>query len=97
MYQIMRLVSLLVRWYLCYLTIDNVPIMSNHLYNELLLEVFSLHTILWVVSYFTVGKIYKKGDGAIFGVILYFIVYITFLGMLFCMMLLLTFLGILPL
>lgn len=96
MYQIFSVISFCVRAYLCYYTIDNIPILANPLYNSILLEVVSLYTILWLFSYFTVGLFYDSGDEPVLGVILYFITYIVFLGIMYLIMLLLTFIGFLP-
>lgn len=91
MYQLLRVISFFIRAYLCYCTIDNIPIL-----NSILGEVISLYTILWAISYFIVGKFYDKGSNPLLGVILYFIVYIIILGITYLLLLLLTFFGILP-
>ena len=96
MYKILSAISFYIRAYLCYITIDNIPILANPLYNSILLEVVSLYTILWLVSYFTVGLFYDSGDNPTLGVILYFVTYVIFLGIMYLIMLLLTFIGILP-
>ena len=96
MYKILSVVSFCIRAYLCYRTIDNIPILANPLYNNILLEVISLYTILWAISYFTVGLFYDSGDEPILGVFLYFVVYVVFLGLMYLLMLFLTFIGILP-
>lgn len=96
MYKILSGISFCVRAYLCYITIDNIPILANPLYNSILLEVVSLYTILWFISYFTVSLFYDSGDDPVLGVILYFVTYVIFLGIMYLIMLLLTFVGILP-
>ena len=96
MYQILSELSLLLRMYFCYLTIDNIPILKNELWNYILLEVISLYTILRIITYFEVGKFYEKGDNSAFGVIAYFIIYVINLGVIYGIMLLLTKVGILP-
>lgn len=96
MYQLLSLFSFLIRAYLCYCTIDNIPILANPILNSILGEVISLYTILWAISYFVVGRFYDKGSEPLLGVILYFIVYIIILGITYLLLLLLTFLGILP-
>ena len=96
MYQIFSGISLIIRMYLCYITIDNIPILANPLYNSILFEVISLYTILWAISYFTVGLFYDSGDDPILGVFLYFVVYVVFLGLMYLIMIFLTFIGILP-
>lgn len=96
MYQLLSLFSFLIRGYLCYCTIDNIPILANPILNSILGEVISLYTILWAISYFVVGRFYDKGSEPLLGVILYFIVYVVILGITYLLLLLLTFLGILP-
>lgn len=96
MYKVLSAVSFCVRVYLCYITIDNIPILANSLYNNILLEIISLYTVLWFVSYFTVGLFYDSGDDPVLGVILYFVMYVIFLGIMYLIMLLLTLIGILP-
>lgn len=96
MYKILSELSLLLRMYLCYLTIDNIPILKNELWNYVLLEVISLYTILRILTYFEVGRLYDKGDNSVFGVIAYFFVYLINLGVMYLVMLVLTNVGILP-
>lgn len=96
MYQLLRVISFFIRAYLCYCTIDNIPILANPILNSILGQVISLYTILWAISYFIVGKFYDKGSNPLLGVILYFIVYIIILGITYLLLLLLTFFGILP-
>ena len=96
MYQLLRVISFFIRAYLCYCTIDNIPILANPILNSILGEVISLYTILWAISYFIVGKFYDKCSNPLLGVILYFIVYIIILGITCLLLLLLTFFGILP-
>lgn len=96
MYKILSEVSLLLRMYLCYLTIDNIPILKNDLQNYILLEVISLYTILIIVTYFEVGTFYKKGEDSEFGVVAYFFVYLINLGVMYAIMLVLTKIGVLP-
>lgn len=96
MYKILSELSLLLRMYLCYLTIDNIPILKNELWNYVLLEVISLYTILRILTYFEVGRFYEKGDNSAFGVIAYFFVYLINLGVMYLVMLVLTKVGMLP-
>lgn len=97
-YQIFALISFSLRAYLCYLTIDNIPIISNPLANELFLEVFSLYTFLWAISRITTSFFYQKGiDSPYTGSAIYFAVYIIYLLILFAVLSMLTFLKLLPL
>lgn len=97
MYKILSELSLLLRMYLCYLTIDKIPILSNELWNYVLLEIISLYTILRIITYCEVGRFYEKEDNSEFGVIAYFFIYLVNLGAIYGIMLLLTKIGILPL
>ena len=96
MYKILSELSFLIRCYLCYLTIDNIPILKSDLLNYILLEVISLYTILRIITYFEVGRFYTKGDDSALGVISYFFIYVINLGIMYAIMLGLTKLGILP-
>lgn len=96
MYKILSELSLLLRMYLCYLTIDTIPILHNELWNYVLLEVISLYTILRIITYFEVGIFYEKGDNSALGVIAYFFIYLINLGVMYLIMLVLTKVGILP-
>lgn len=96
MYPIVSGISFIIRAYLCYCTIDNIPILENPIYNNILLEVVSLYTILWAISYFITGKFYDSGSNPTLGSIIYFFIYIVALGIMYLIMLLLTALNILP-
>lgn len=96
MYKVVRLVSFVIRAYLCYCTIDNIPILADPIANNILLEVISIYTILMIISRLTVSTFYKKGEAPVFGAIAYFVVYILYLGITYAIMLHMTNMGILP-
>ncbi len=96
MYSLLSAISFLIRAYLCYLTIDNIPILSNPIANELLGEVVSIYTILMLISRATVGLFYKRGEAPVFGTICYFFVYLIYLAITYVILLVLTNLGVLP-
>lgn len=96
MYPVVSLISFLIRAWLCYNSIDNIPILRNPIANSILLEVVSLYTILMVISKAIVGKFYKKGEAPAFGAIAYFFVYLLNLGIMYAIMLMLTKIGVLP-
>lgn len=96
MYKIIRLTSFAIRSYLCYLTIDNIPIFENYLLNSMFLEVCSLYTILMIVSRLEVGIFYNSGEAPVLGSIMYFGFYLVNLGVLYLIMLVLTRVGVLP-
>lgn len=98
MYQIVSGISFLIRAYLCYLTIDNIPIFENHLMNNLFFEAFSFYTLLLIISRITVSFFYVKGvDSPYKGCGLYFVIYIAYMLILFFIISLLTFFRVLPL
>lgn len=96
MYKLLSTLSFGLRAYLCYLTIDKIPIMRNEFLNYILLEIFSLYTILWLFTYGEVSLFYTKGESTNLGVIFYFIIYVINLGIMYAVMNLLTYIGILP-
>lgn len=96
MYPIISFLSFLIRAYLCYLTIDKIPILENLVANNILLEVISLYTILMLISRSIVGIFYNKGEAPTLGAIAYFFIYIIILGIMYLIMLFLTKVGVLP-
>ncbi len=96
MYKLISGISFLIRAWLCYNTIDNIPILANLIANSILLEVISLYTILMLISRKIVGIFYKTGEAPTFGAILYFFVYLINLVIMYLIMILLTKIGILP-
>ena len=96
LYKIIRLISFAIRAYLCYLTIDNIPIFENYLLNSMFLEVCSLYTILMIASRLVVSIFYSKGEAPVLGSIMYFGVYLFNLELLYLVMLGSTKVGVLP-
>ncbi len=96
MYNLVSALSFIIRAYLCYCTIDNIPILANPIANSILLEVISIYTILMIISRKTVGKFYSKGEAPVFGAIAYFFIYIAYLGITYIIMWILTYIKFLP-
>lgn len=96
MYKLISAISFIIRAYLCYCTIDKIPILENPIANTILLEVISIYTILMIVSRGTVGIFYTKGENPTFGAIAYFFIYLIYLAITYLMLLGLTLLRILP-
>lgn len=96
MYQFIKSISFLIRLYLCYCTIDTIPILKNPIANNIFLEIVSLYTILMIISRAIVGTFYKSGEAPVFGAVAYFFVYLVNLGIMYGIMLLLTKVGFLP-
>lgn len=96
LYFFVSTISFIIRSFLCYISIDTIPIFRNHIVNNIFLDFFSLYTLLMIVSRNIVGIFYCKGENPVIGSIDYFVVYIVVLGFLFVVMTLLTFVGIMP-
>lgn len=96
MYKFVSAISFLIRFYLCYCTIDKISILKNPWLNSILLEVILIYTILMVVTRATVGIFYTKGENATFGAIAYFFIYLIYLSITYLILLGLTWLKILP-
>lgn len=98
MYPIISALSFIIRAYLCYITIDTVPIISNPLIQYLLTEIVSLYTILWALSYVTNGALIRKYDiqSKTMRAILYFFIYMFYLLVMFGILKLLTFVRVIP-
>lgn len=96
MYILISTISFLIRAYLCYLTIDNIPILANPIANKIWGEVFSLYTFLMIISRATIGTFYKKGEAPVFGTICYFFIYVFYLVITYGVLVVLTKIGALP-
>lgn len=98
MYPIISALSFIIRAYLCYITIDTVPIISNPILQYLLTEIVSLYTILWAFSYVTNGILIQKYDiqSKTLRAIFYFFIYLVYLLIMFGILKLLTFVRVLP-
>ena len=99
MYQLVRSISFMIRAYLCYCTIDTVSIIKEPLIQELILEFFSMYTLLWACSYFTNRKIIREFEihSSTERAILYFFIYLIYLFVLFGILKVLTWMNVLPL
>ena len=89
-------ISFCIRAYLCYLTIDGIPVLANPIANEIWGEVFSLYSLLMIISRATVVMFYKKGEAPVFGAICYFCIYLVYLAITYGVLVVLTKNGILP-
>lgn len=99
MYKIASLVSFIIRAYICYLTIETVPIFQNEYIGWVFGQIVSLYTILWFISYLVVNRVfgYRRGEAPVLGVLLYAIVYIPLSLLLWLLLWALTLLNLLPL
>ena len=98
MYQLISSLSFIIRAYLCYITIDTVPIISNPLIQYLLAEIVSLYTILWAFSYVTNGLLIEKYNihSETARAIFYFGIYLVYLFVMYGILELLTWMNIIP-
>lgn len=96
MYKMVSAISFIIRAYLCYCTIDKIPILENSIANTILLEFISIYTILMIITRLTVGTFYNKGECPTFGAIAYFFIYLIYLGITYVILLVLTWLKVLP-
>lgn len=99
MYPIVSTLSLIVRFYLCYISIEQLPIFVNEDTNWLFGQIISIYTIFRLICYALVGAIssrMKENDSTIKSV-LYLVLYILLAGIYWLVLLLLTnVFGVLP-
>lgn len=99
MYPIVSAISFIARIYLCYITIEQLPIFANESINLVFGQVVSIYTIFRLICYSLVGRISQSFgiESATIKSVLYFILYIPLLGIYWLLLLLLTHVfGILP-
>lgn len=96
MYKLISSISLLIRLYLSYITIETIPIFKNDLFGLILGQAFSICGILSLIAYSIVGRNYHKGDTPIIGAIGYFFINLVLITLVWLILMLLTFLKILP-
>lgn len=97
-YKIISFASFALRVFICYITIETVPIFRDPLLAYAIGQIFSLYWILWFISYTIVGVGfgYRRGDDPVLGSILYAIVYIPLALITWGTLAILTWLGVLP-
>jgi len=98
MYRLLSKISLIVRFIICYFTIEAVPIFQSELWTVILAQAVPVYSILLAISYAIVGSVFKYERGSFpkLGVLLYFVVYIPLVLLLWGVLTLLTALGVLP-
>lgn len=100
MYPIVSILSFIARIYLCYVTIEQLPIFANESINFVFGQVVSIFTIFRLICYPIVGEIASKFSiqSATAKSILYFLLYLPLVGIYWTVLLLLTHVfGVLPL
>lgn len=97
MYKLLSSLSYIIRFWLAYVTIEKISIFKSDIINYFWGEVFSIYTILMIISYFITSKFYSKKDmPSSIGVIIYFFIYCILLFLYWLILLFLTWIGILP-
>lgn len=99
MYPIVSAASFIARFYLCYITIEQLPIFANDAIGWVLGQVLSVYTIFRLICYPIVGVISSNLDieSATAKSIMYFILYLPLAGLYWLVLLLLTnVFGVLP-
>lgn len=97
MYRILSSASFIVRFAICYVTIEAVPIVESELMTIILAQAIPTYTVLRIISYGIVSALgYERGSAPGLGVFLYFIVYLPLALLLWLTLLLLTWLNVLP-
>lgn len=83
MYPVISLVSLIIRGYLCYLSIEQLPIASNAGINWLIGQIVSIFVIFRIICYFITGVLIEKWDidSSTLKSVIYFFVYIPIVGL----------------
>lgn len=100
MYPIVSSASIIIRFYLCYITIEALPIFSNEAIGWILGQAISIYTIFRLICYPIVGKIGRKFDikSSTTKSVVYFILYLPLAGTYWVALLILTrVFGVLPL
>lgn len=99
MYPIVSSLSFIIRFWLCYITIETLPIFSNEAIEWILGQVISIYTIFRLICYPAVGIIARKMEikSSTANSVIYFFLYLPLIGIYWLVLLILTHVvGILP-
>mgnify|MGYP003613199404 CR=1 FL=1 len=99
MYQVASSLSLIIRFWLCYITIETLPVFSNEAIEWVLGQVISIYTVFRLICYPIVGVLSRKMEikSPTAKSIMYFILYIPLAGIYWVILLILTHvMGVLP-
>lgn len=99
MYPIISSFSLIIRFWLCYVTIETLPVFSNEAIEWFVGQIISIYTIFRLICYPIVGVISRKIEiqSPAIKSILYFVLYLPLVGVYWLILLILTHaLGVLP-
>jgi len=99
MYRFLSGLSYIIRFALCYFTIETAPIFANSFIAWGVGQMISIYTVLLIISYFIVGNVFKYERGSLpeLGVILYFVTYAVLALILWGILAILTAAGVFPL
>ena len=99
MYQVVSYLSLIIRFWLCYITIETLPIFSNEAIEWVLGQIISIYTVFRLICYPIVGVLSKRIgiESPTAKSIMYFILYLPLAGIYWVILLILTHaVGVLP-
>jgi len=98
-YLFLSTVSFILRFVLCYFTIETVPIFESDLIGIIFGQIISIYVVLRIVAYWMVGALfnYRKGDSPELGVLMYGVVHVALVLVTWAVLALLTLFGVLPL
>lgn len=99
MYPLVSALSLFARFYLCFITIERLPIFVDDTANWIFGQVLSIYTVFRLICYPLVGFISERLDirSATVRSIMYFLLYLPLVGIYwFALMILTSIFGILP-
>lgn len=99
LYNIVSSASLLARIYICYQTVEKMPIFADTSINFVFGQVISIYSILWALCYPTVGYIATtfEIESPTIRSIVYFVLYLLLAGIYLVILFLLTnIFGVLP-
>lgn len=92
MYPFVSAVSFLVRFYLCYITIEQLPIFANDTVNWVIGQVVSIYVIFKLICYPIVGKVSDHFEmrSSTAKSVIYFLTYLPLIGLYWVVLLALT-------
>lgn len=97
MYILISRLSFIIRFYVCYITIEQYPIFQDPSINWIVWQIVSIYTILWIITYTIVWNISARTRVSwTEKSIVYFFIYLGFVVIVYVILFLLTALKILP-
>ncbi len=98
MYELLSTTSYIVRFIICYKTIEAVPIFKSPLLGIIFAQAVPIYSVMLLISYEIVGRVfkYRRGTDLVLGVLLYALVYIPLALLLWGILLILTWAKTLP-